>query len=497
MRLYLHLFVFVLSTTATAAAAAAEGNADVADNSVEDDSLMLKPLQLPPHNNDNDSDQEQDGGAASGTDTDQDPITSALEQIIQQSLSELKNHPSLTNIVIENEIVDNSFIDSVEDGVVFSPNIDFNNDMHGFLVGNNNAESESGNVKRQNGVADFQGALKGNNNAHSEAGDVVRQNGVMAADYEQDADEDALDAVDAVDADTDHVLPPPSRRLKHGQESESNSEDDGSSTSWAKAKAKDKETEHSGSGTKAEAEDDEKRSESQYLDKVDSVMSVEYDEPKNTLTIRNKISGNTVTKTRQKGIIVSPQITFVNDMSESFHDNNNARSVEGNVDRQNGVADFRDALQENNNAFSVEGDVTRQNGVLGLPSGSGSGGGGGSGGGINDAWQQLLQPDVLKTLFDAISNHESNGGGLSKDLQEMVKEVVAQKEDNSKAGKDLTDVVKELINLGDPSSSSSSGLLEKLVRAYKDFKSDSDADESSSSSEDEEIDRRYLRGGGK
>eukprot|EP00984_Skeletonema_dohrnii_P015526 scaffold6726_cov95-Skeletonema_dohrnii-CCMP3373.AAC.2 len=128
-------------------------------------------------------------------------------------------------------------------------------------------------------------------------------------------------------------------------------------------------------------------------------------------------------------------------MSDSFHENNNARSVEGDVDRQNGVADFRDALQENNNAFSVEGDVTRQNGVLGLPSGSGGGGGGGGGGGINDAWQQLLQPDVLETLFDAITNHEANGGGLSKDLQEIVKEVVAQKENNSKAGNDLTDVV--------------------------------------------------------
>ena len=184
-----------------------------------------------------------------------------------------------------------------------------------------------------------------------------------------------------------------------------------------------------------------------------------------------------MTKTRQKGIIVSPQITLVNDMSDSFHDNNNARSVEGDVERQNGVADFQDALQENNNAFSVEGDVTRQNGILGLPSGSGSGGGGE---GINDAWQQLLQPDVLETLFDAITNHEANGGGLSEDLQEMVKEVVAQKEDNSKAGNDLTDVVKGLINLGDPSSPSSSGLLKKLVSAYKDFKSDSDADESSS-----------------
>eukprot|EP00985_Skeletonema_marinoi_P034891 scaffold45122_cov197-Skeletonema_marinoi.AAC.1 len=217
------------------------------------------------------------------------------------------------------------------------------------------------------------------------------------------------------------------------------SDDDGSSTSWAEAEAK--ETEHSGSGTKAEAEDDENRSESEYLDKVDidSVMSVEFDEPKNTLTIRNKISGNTVTKTRQKGIIVSPKITLVNDMSDSFHDNNNARSVEGDVERQNGVADFQDALQENNNAFSVEGDVTRQNGILGLPSGSGGGGGGGGGGGINDAWQQLLKPDMLETLFDAITNHEA-GGGLSEDLQEMVKEVVAQKEDNSNSGNYLTDV---------------------------------------------------------
>eukprot|EP00985_Skeletonema_marinoi_P031942 scaffold37925_cov174-Skeletonema_marinoi.AAC.1 len=340
MRLYLHLFVFVLSTTTTAAAAVAEGNADVADNNVEDDSSRLTPLQLPPPNNDNESDQEQDGGAASGTDTDPDPITAALDQIIRQSLSELKKYPSVTNIVIDNEIINNSFIDSVEDGVVFSPNIGFHNDMHGFLVGNNNAESETGNVKRQNGVADFRGALKGNNNAYSEAGDVVRQNGVMAADYdyEQDADADE-DALDAVDVDTDHVLPPPSRRLKHGQESESeaNSEDDGSSTSWAEAGA----------------EDDKNRSESRHLGKVESDRSLDFDYLDNAIITRN-ISGNTVTKTKQKGLIGTPQISIINDMSNSFHDNNNAKSVEGKVEEQNlyGVAEIRDALQNVDNSFT-------------------------------------------------------------------------------------------------------------------------------------------------
>ena len=51
--------------------------------------------------------------------------------------------------------------------------------MQGSLHGNNNAESESGDVRRQNGVADFEGSLTDNNNAESENGNVIRQNGII------------------------------------------------------------------------------------------------------------------------------------------------------------------------------------------------------------------------------------------------------------------------------------------------------------------------------
>ena len=79
----------------------------------------------------------------------------------------------------------------------------------------------SGNVKRQNGVADFGGAFTENNNSHTEDGDVIRQNGVIAdetADLRCRCNPSARE-----DMDKKH---PPTRRLKVDHESESTSDND-------------------------------------------------------------------------------------------------------------------------------------------------------------------------------------------------------------------------------------------------------------------------------
>jgi len=66
-------------------------------------------------------------------------------------------------------------------------------------------------------------------------------------------------------------------------------------------------------------------------------------------------------------IDVSPifDIGVSNDMSYSFHDNNDAYSVDGEVTRVNGgmaVSDFQNSLHDNNNAIG-KGDVERLNGA--------------------------------------------------------------------------------------------------------------------------------------
>ena len=50
-------------------------------------------------------------------------------------------------------------------------------------------------------------------------------------------------------------------------------------------------------------------------------------------------------------------------MSEAFYENNNAVAYEGNIRRQNGVADITNSLRKNNNALSGSGDVDRENGA--------------------------------------------------------------------------------------------------------------------------------------
>ena len=106
----------------------------------------------------------------------------------------------------------------------------------------------------------------------------------------------------------------------------------------------------------------------------------------NTIVIRNKVIGNSVKITRQNGIIVTPKIAVLNDMSDALYDNNNAYSKSGDVARQNGVADFTGALHGNNNAISENGDVTRQNGLIG-------------GGGLGE----LLSAEGVLKLIDGLA----------------------------------------------------------------------------------------------
>jgi len=81
-----------------------------------------------------------------------DPLTSALEAMISDSLSQIADHASGKTIIVENELVNNTWEETEVDGLQFTPLIEVTNDMHGSLHSNNNAKSETGNVRRQVGA---------------------------------------------------------------------------------------------------------------------------------------------------------------------------------------------------------------------------------------------------------------------------------------------------------------------------------------------------------
>ena len=81
------------------------------------------------------------------------------------------------------------------------------------------------------------------------------------------------------------------------------------------------------------------------------------------VVVRNTYIGNKYETTTHNGLNLGVGIDFKNDMRETFYENNNAVAYEGNIRRQNGVADFTNALRKNNNAVSGSGDVDRENGV--------------------------------------------------------------------------------------------------------------------------------------
>lgn len=251
---------------------------------LDDEAMSMKPIKAGTAKMQPDSATSQEGEG--------DPLTLALEAIITGSLSNIADYASGKTIIVENELMNNTWEETEVDGLQFTPLIEVKNDMHGSMHSNNKAESETGNVRRQNGVADFTGALHNNNSAESKNGDVVRENGAIDSISREDGD-----AQSTQDSSANHV------------------------------------TERS------------------YAE--------------NTIVIRNKVVGNRVKKTRQNGIIVTPKVAVLNDMSNALYDNNNAYSKYGDVDRQNGVADFEYSLHGNNNAISENGDVIRQNGLIG------------------------------------------------------------------------------------------------------------------------------------
>lgn len=237
---------------------------------------------------------------------DDDPISNALGVLVQEALAEiLTNHSSSLadrTIIIDNEIIDNTYIFEDINGIQFLPIITVENDMHGSLHGNNNAESESGNVRRQNGVADFTGALNDNNNAETENGNVIRQNGI----------------IEEISASDTAVIE--GRIEKQQQQQSLSNGNNNTRRNLHKRKLDDITTQHN--------------SDEEYSPV-----------PPNAIIIRNKIRGNTVRRTKSNGVIVVPNISVVNDMSNALYDNNNAKSISGDVARQNGVADFTGALK--------------------------------------------------------------------------------------------------------------------------------------------------------
>ncbi|KAL7454084.1 hypothetical protein ACHAWC_005709 [Mediolabrus comicus] len=280
-----------------------------------------------------------------------EPITAQLNQIISESLDQLKDM-DFDEIIIENEIVDNTYLLNQQNGFIFSPVIDVTNNMTNALYDNNNAESQSGNVMRQNGVADFQGSLTDNNNAYTETGDVIRQNGILVDSSSSDEEESQEEQIIEVEEERMGST----RRLN--ERGTSISSKDGTVTNAS-----------SSFGVS--------------IDNSESQMTYQENAHKSSIIIRNKISGNVVTRTKSNGIIVEPNISVLNDMSGGLHGNNNAKSIDGDVSRQNGVADFRDALNGNNNAYATEGDVIRQNGIMNLSA---------------DDASEVITPDLVSSL---------------------------------------------------------------------------------------------------
>ena len=109
-----------------------------------------------------------------------DTIASIITDSITAALTHGAEH-HYKKIRIENEIIGNVVENIKLNGLEFSPEIEVINNMKGSLHNNNGAYSESGNVYRQNGVADFTNALRHNNNAVSTDGDVFRQNGIISS----------------------------------------------------------------------------------------------------------------------------------------------------------------------------------------------------------------------------------------------------------------------------------------------------------------------------
>ena len=290
-----------------------------------------------------------------------DPIATLIAETITAAMSKMgggkEGHHM--KIRIENDIIGNTFANTDINGLNFSPVITVTNDMHDSLHDNNKAHSDKGNVFRQNGVADFTGALQDNNNAFSTDGDVLRQNGVISGGTGDD------------DTSSDTAATP-TGNFDGGLAAGSVVGDDTAFTSTVATVATDSNN------------DDE-----------DSIIII------------NRIINNTFTTNKQNGLIVTPKIDVENNMSNALYNNNGATSIDGDVRRQNGVADFTNALKGNNNAYSKTGDVVRQNGIITA----------------GDFTAEDAQ-DLLDSLLDFLKDLESFLPNLAELIEELFNGVI-------------------------------------------------------------------------
>ena len=313
--------------------------------------------------------------------------TQIAPETIQQIIDAV---PSDRPLIIENIFVGNTYKHTNQNGLEILPKVKVRNDMAGAFHNNNNAAAKYGNVTRQNGVADFTYALRNNNNAVSKTGDVSRRNGVFAplSDDEYHEEEDG----DGDDNCTESLLNGVVSSSK--EERKSKNQQQGSKPASSSADAS---SPHSRSNDKDDEGDffslfgKKPDSSSRTKDKPSTVDDHEHEVSdvvtaymrgslnNNSTTswyevfnsnstnppvvVRNTYIGNKYETTTHNGLNLGVDIDFKNDMREAFYENNNAVTYEGNIRRQNGVADFTNALRKNNNAVSGSGDVDRENGV--------------------------------------------------------------------------------------------------------------------------------------
>lgn len=114
---------------------------------LDDEAMSMKPIKASTAKMQPDSATSQEGEG--------DPLTLALEAIITGSLSNIADYASGKTIIVENELMNNTWEETEVDGLQFTPLIEVKNDMHGSMHSNNKAESETGNVRRQVGARWF------------------------------------------------------------------------------------------------------------------------------------------------------------------------------------------------------------------------------------------------------------------------------------------------------------------------------------------------------
>lgn len=310
--------------------------------------------------------------------------TQIAPETIQQIIAAM---PSDRPLIIENTFVGNTYSNTYQNGLEILPKVKFRNDMAGSFHNNNNAAAKYGNVTRQNGVADFTNSLKNNNNAVSETGDVSRRNGVFAPSLGDDYyhQEDLEEDDNGIDTKTNDDMTSRSsqgegeRKIKKQLQgskpatvssTHSSSKDDGDEFFPFFGKQS-----NSNSSMKdmSSTIDDHQVSDvvTAYmrgsLNNATSSWYEAFNYNSNStnppVVVRNTYIGNKYESTTHNGLSLGVDVDFKNDMKEAFYENNNAVAYEGNVHRQNGVADFTNSLRKNNNAVSGSGDVERENGA--------------------------------------------------------------------------------------------------------------------------------------